>query len=60
MINSNLFLLLPLKLKKQFNNRNKRNINRGKAPGTPESGHSGKRVKYEIHHETPIDIHRGK
>lgn len=41
-------------LSKQFNPQNKGNLKAGKAPVPRETEQVGGRVKYEIHHETPI------
>ncbi|MGV6987363.1 colicin-like bacteriocin tRNase domain-containing protein, partial [Providencia hangzhouensis] len=41
-------------LLKQFNPQNKGNVKAGKAPVPREAEQVGGRIKYEIHHETPI------
>lgn len=41
-------------LLKQFNPQNKGNVKAGKAPVPRETEQVGGRIKYEIHHETPI------
>lgn len=41
-------------LSKQFKKQNQGNVKAGKAPAPPKSERVGGRIKYEIHHETPI------